>query len=792
MSRNRWTELLKRAKWCAVVGLGLAGTPTGADAGDRPTSSNAADDESARNLQAVPYSVRMRITGYLARQHARDGDNPRALREYHSMLSVDDPAWPDNEEGDEMRIGRDMEVARMMAESGFYDHAIRVLDVAKILAQTNDDPQESVLDRQMEATAQLAQLKGARMPEMKPTELSFSTSRPMAQPATIDESDAREMATESTAPQLTEPARIQPPVARATRPAHSSLPELPPPDARPAYRETYVPQVQIEQKPENNSLLSRLVPSRWRDNEEARLVPRAMPQPAVVQQRPMMSPNLPPTYCSECASHAVHHHVPVQSMQAERLPQRSRESSRMLAAAPVQIYQTEPAAAESVPAGAPVQTTSANEQSVAKPARIAATNTAAVTPKPATTQSAATDPATPKRGVLNKLAARRAAAKAQEDSKNGLKPPVVKESAELEAKSKPAAMPTQQVDSNAAMKLTGLEGNVAKGSIESEVAATTGSMTEDEVVAAEDASADAAKQRAVKDASVNEESVTDESVKDDAIKHESSAGSTVNGLTPAEATASKAEPASETEMDEKFEMTEVEPAKDEPAKNESVAEKTQGDAVPTPATSGVRSQVGLAGQVSNPGIFAVEGNSTTLAALLRRAGNTSPETIKRTRVLRTVDLGKSADSDGQQKDFWLQRFDAGETDAKALATPIYGQELVIVDGDGPKPVYIAVMPHFILQIPVVDGRPTTAQQIVEQLRVHWPNIRNHQIGVLRYADWGRAVKVAPLEDDEASLNTPLASGDVLYVDGVTLDQPHVIAAAEAVARLVGAKIRKAQ
>jgi hypothetical protein len=80
------------------------------------------------------------------------------------MLNVDDPAWPDNPEGDSMRIARDIDVAQMMSEAGFYDHAIRVLQTSFILARVNRDPQTPVVERQILAIAQLAQVKGVAVP----------------------------------------------------------------------------------------------------------------------------------------------------------------------------------------------------------------------------------------------------------------------------------------------------------------------------------------------------------------------------------------------------------------------------------------------------------------------------------------------------------------------------------------------------------------------------------------------------------------------------------------------------
>src|SRR5262245_62474801 len=51
-----------------------------------------------RGPSMAPYSVKFRITGFLARQHARDGNTWRSLVEFYSMLNVDDPAWTDNDQ----------------------------------------------------------------------------------------------------------------------------------------------------------------------------------------------------------------------------------------------------------------------------------------------------------------------------------------------------------------------------------------------------------------------------------------------------------------------------------------------------------------------------------------------------------------------------------------------------------------------------------------------------------------------------------------------------------------------
>jgi hypothetical protein len=100
------------------------------------------------------------------------------------------------------------------------------------------------------------------------------------------------------------------------------------------------------------------------------------------------------------------------------------------------------------------------------------------------------------------------------------------------------------------------------------------------------------------------------------------------------------------------------------------------------------------------------------------------------------------------------------------------------------------MPHFILQAPVNPSRPITGEQVIEQLRVCWPNIRNQEIGILRSDDWGRAANVTHMAQSDAVVDTPLEAGDVLYIDGGELDHSQVLEAAKSIAQLMGAKIRK--
>jgi hypothetical protein len=202
-------------------------------------------------------------------------------------------------------------------------------------------------------------------------------------------------------------------------------------------------------------------------------------------------------------------------------------------------------------------------------------------------------------------------------------------------------------------------------------------------------------------------------------------------------------------------------------------------------------QVGVAGDVSSPGIFAMQGQSTTLAALLRRTGEREIAPNKKARILRAVEV-RDGNSGESTKDFYCQRLEGVRLNTESMETPIYGQEIVIVDGAGEKPIYLAIMPHFILQIPFDRRSTVTTEQIIEQLSAHWPNIRSQSIGVLRYEQWGSATNVSRLTEGDPAARLALSGGDVVYIDGTSLDRSEVIAAAESIAKMAGARIRKHQ
>ena len=723
MSRNNrfsWLNWTKRG--CAVLALGLMGIQSAsASPPDRPTAAKSSDDGlmTSRDVNSAPYGVRLKITGFLARQHAREGDTTRALREFHSMLSVDDPAWPDNEDGDSMRIARDMEVARMMAESGFYDHSVRVLETAHILAESNDDPQTHLVERQIESTMELAHLKGRPLPPTGPMQLHASARPlPRVSRAVAEEPADEPPARRSVPSMLTPPTGVVKTAEQVQSPerVQTAMPDLPPASPKPITHVVVVQQPPA--KPPEKSLFQRFIPSRWRDKDDAasaRVQPMpaqplvaVQPQPVATQQQ-IYSPDVSPNYCAECATHAG-----TQIRQIAPPPSLGKSATdrhpSIFTARPKPVAQPQPEVELELP----------NADAVAQKPEV---QVASAQQQKAEAKTETELAERPKRGVLNKLAARRAA-KSPETAGNSIKgkqnslitPPVVTFYDEPEPKS--AVQSQSEGETGPDLKLTGLDADKSKPAAGAEATAESDSKSEElNLPAASDA------------------------------------------------------------------------GESKPGNDQDTPDVAIDDAIPA-AGSHVHMQVGIAGQVANPGIFAVEGNSTTLAAVLRRAGGDSA--AKKTRVLRTVELGKAGDEAGSQKDFYLQRVEVSEADAKLLATPIYGQEIVIVDGDGRRPVYVAIMPHFILQLPTAPDRPTTAHQIVEQLRVYWPNIRNQEIGVLRYEDWGRAAKVARVQDDTTSLDEALKPGDVLYVDGIGLDQEQVLSAAEAIARIVGATIRTAK
>jgi hypothetical protein len=761
---------------CALAGVGLLGDRLAAGIEKPPTAQTGEDLMAGRDAESAPYSVRLKITGFLARQHAREGDSVRALREFHSMLSTDDPAWPDNEEGDAMRIARDMEVARMMAESGFYDHSIRVLETASILAQTNRDPQADIVERQIESVNELARMHGRPLPPTGPVELRASA-RPLPPASRVEEDE--EPVHQSAG--RTEPPALLPSVKPATTAERSQNPaRVPYAPQSPHSVMKSAPQAdepRTAPKQEEKSLSSRIIPSRWRDKEAAASQEPApqqteLPRTEVADRQPVYSPNVSPHFCPECAAHAsttARRIAAPPAMAGANSPGTHRRSYAATKHTPRPDAHNEPS------------TTAANKSATADKSTVRVTSGEHSPSARGTTATpvAATPAEKPKRGVLNKLAAARASkngqstAPATEAKTIPLTPPVVTESEESESRSTttkraaPAGIPLElaALDGQKSPPVkTSVVSPGAKGN-ESEDARPDGGQASD--------------------------------------LGSGSPSSTGRGPTAADTKPSldrepsplklEPTPSSDTATDTGARLpTEHEsaglPVEQSAAPNASTANKP--DELASAADLADVSQIGVAGSVSTPGIFAVRGHSTTLGTALSRAGALAAS--QKSRAVRTIGLGLSDTPTGTQIEFYLHRVEISESESDAMATPIFGQEIVIVDGDGPRPIYLAIMPHFILQLPALTDRPTTAMQILEQLRTVWPTIGEQDIGVLRYEDWGRTAKVAQAKPDSAELVRPLAGGDVLYVDGFSLDSQQVLKAAEAVARSVGAKIRQAQ
>ena len=211
----------------------------------------------------------------------------------------------------------------------------------------------------------------------------------------------------------------------------------------------------------------------------------------------------------------------------------------------------------------------------------------------------------------------------------------------------------------------------------------------------------------------------------------------------------------------------------------------------SPELFGGRSQIGVAGNVVRRGIFTIEGPPVTLAALLRRAGGLTNASGNQTRILRRVGPRPNGPEGGPQKCSYCQRLDLTQATEQALATPIHGQEIVIIDGPDDRSLYVAVMPHFILQLPIKTDRPVTARLLLDTLEAFWPNIRGQEIGVF-CDEAGRGMNLQTVPDNPELFRSPLRPGDVLYVDGHSLDPSQVRAVAEAIAHLTGLKVRTQQ
>jgi hypothetical protein len=720
--RNRVRELKRQAfQFGLIVGaLGIVSLPVRADS-DTPSTGVTRSSESEpvktpmtdRTTCVAPYAVRLQITGFLARQHATEGDTWRSLVEFYSMLNVDDPAWPDDEQGDTMRIGRDIDVAKMMTEAGLYDHAIRILQTSLILACVNEDPQVVQVEAQMQATADLARLRGVAVPDIDMSFLKdFEPIRRAAATQSIAPAQSRNVtadheALDDSGPALTgdpvptqvAPFRPAPPPTDYTNPPVSTYTNPPAnaPKELPAMKSAAAPQQpmpplnpRVDDKSEDRSRWGWLTPSRWRQKKE--VVPAVSVEEEAKPVRPTTSPAVAPTYCQECnglhghnggnvvvrynpRTGITHSHVPG-SQTAGPMPSPFQKNF-----VPLQPERTAMSAEPTPSNYSPALTAErSEEQPVSLP-------TARGTPTPPPVA-----PAAPSKPLQPAEEPRREA--------------------------KRASLP----DSGDGARTVGHESAPVTTSAPAQDNAPVQSTTP------------------------------------------------VQTNTPVQTSA---------------------PVQTTPAAPESAPQQWQGARGPianaAPARAGVR--VGVAGEVTKPGIFALQGQSTTLAALLRRTGEHQISGDKKTRILRAVDLPDNGSAE-PLKDFYFQRLESPVANTQVLQTPIYNQEVVIVDGAGEKPIYVAVMPHFILQVPADAAHSVTSEQIMDQLRVFWPNIRNQSFGVVRYDQWGSAANMSRLDTGREPSAAVLSGGDVIYIDGATLDRSQVIAAAESIAKLAGARLRK--
>ncbi len=621
-----------------------------------PSPASAASD--AADLELAPYAIRLRISGFLARQHARDGDTQRAIQEFHAMLATDDPSWPGGSEADPMRIERDMDVADMMADAGFHDHALRVLQAAWILARVNDDPQLSKIEQQMRTTLEAARIKQV------PVSL-FGWPR--------SDAGIRQTSASDDVP-IIEPPRE--PAGTDTVPGPSLEAGVTPLDAPPGDASTWEPLPEpggptvgsdadlvaepeaLDAPPARHSklhFLAKLLPSHWHHKH-----PRLM-YPPVVESHPRYSPDLSPAYCPDCAAQYGGGYLPPPaawaqtgdaarggtgpSIIAAAPPEKSSRLRRLLHAfrpgggssdTPM-VYAVPPgAASEPVPAEPPVQE---------------------------------------HRSVTARLFGHRLFGRA---GKPGDAPPLARAE---HAPSYEAPL-------------------------------------------------------------VNEVSEPD-----------------TNGP-------ELADPDARSDM-------------------KLTAHQDAADADPVPA---IARQVGVAGQVVRPGIYPIEGTSTTLQSLLRRANGELPTSAHEAWILRSVDFSRVAET-LHAPEAGSQRVDLGSVEPGGLKTAVYPQEVVVVEGAAENPIYIAVMPHFILQIPEQPNRPVTVASIVEKLREHWPTLRQENVRVARRERRGMVERPGDADPAARSHEAVLHTGDILFVDGLGLDASQVAAVADSIAKLAEIDLR---
>jgi hypothetical protein len=636
----------------------------------------------------APYAVRTRITSFLARQHAQEGNQCRALTEFYSMLQVDDPAWPDDEQGDSFRIARDIEVAQMMTEAGFYDHAIRVLHTSLILGTVNQDPQVSQIRFQMEATAELARLKGVPVPEI---ELSFLEKEPAQFTEARELSGNKPLVAAAEGPKSeTGPGliRVEPPQLPKPVAPPNELPQkkIEPVATQPMTADSDKDETEVKEHPgSEGSAWSWLNPMRWLPRKEAA-------PPCTVHksggQRPMISPAVSPTYCQGCSG--LHGGGVV----VRYNPRTGITHTHEIPAAPT------PATASIPGTQSKLATAAANH---AKHRDQIASDSWAPRISPPTSV-----PQRIRRGIATETSYASAPSSRSLESgtdQPGMDQPVV--TADTSPERDPWIKRTESVQPAV------------------EVAASP------------------------------------------------PPGSHANESGPALTGPALAAPSAPAGAPQRQNLAQTQ---EQPGWSRAVR---------------AVAHIGVAGDVSNPGIFAMQGRSTTLAALLRRTGEQDIMPDKKARILRAVEI-RDRNSGLASKDFYCQRLDGLRMNTEAMDTPVYSHEVVIVDGAGEKPIYLAVMPHFILQLPVDRRSALTTDQIVDLLSEHWPSIRERSIGVLRYEHWGRAASMPQLAEGDPDALVALTAGDVVYIDGTSLDSSAVIAAAESVAKMAGARIRKHQ
>jgi hypothetical protein len=582
-----------------------------ADSGPRPVERN-------RDLRMAPYSVRMRISTFLAKQHAREGNDDLARRELHSMLALDDPGWPDDVTGDSLRIARDIDVARLMAELGYCDHAMRVLETALVLAQALDDPQAAVLEKQIQSTAKLAQQRGVYLPAPLPIEpdsvappvvqVTRSTQAPESRPApgTVQPANALSRATRAVAAMGSTETRdrgTQPIAAAGVRRAVSETSE----QAAPATPQAN--SIEVVASAESTTTVTsrlqwirRLVPS-FSSSEEI-VTHTHLPPPAVL--RPTVAPESAADYCPQCARQ----HGPVRPSLANPAPLQDPWSKSV-------VLRPQPVPPDPAPAAAPTA------------------EVAAVRPK-------------------------KERPKAPERSKTG-----------------------------------GLISRLKR------------EWTEPHDPAA---------------------------VANDSVPRPD------NRPTPSK-TAHAAGHKPEIML----------------------ADHTAG-ALAQP-------HVGVAGHVAKPGIYAIDGGSTTLAALLRRGAGTRPGADSTARVIRAAgSQSGSAHSGPAVEQISLRTADQSKA---------YVQDLVLVPSPGESVIHVAVMPHFIVEMRLSEGRAVPWRDVLKSLESTCPAARSEHVAVVLFHADGQATRLSAT--GWADLAKPMRPGDVLYLDGLGLQHEAAKAAAEAIA-----------